>query len=106
MMDLLVRAYLRDLEQLPGGDLPWIEDFGLTMHRQRLAHERETRMTGAPFRDWWLDQPGWVRETRIADRQAEPSMLDRFLGAIGDLVVSAVTQLSRRTKPIAETFWS
>jgi hypothetical protein len=106
MMDLLVRAYLRDLEQLPDGELPWIEDFGLTMHRRLLAHERETRMTGAPFRDWWLDQPGWVRETRIADRPDGPSLLDRFPGAIGDLVVSAVTQLSRRTKPIAENVWS
>jgi hypothetical protein len=106
MMDLLVRAYLRDLEQPPGGELDWIENFGLTMHRQRLALEWETRMTGAPFRDWWLDQPGWVRETRIADRQDEPSLLGRFLGTVGDLVISAVTQLSRRTKPIAGIFWS
>src|SRR5262252_8817628 len=100
MIDLLVQAQLRDLERLPDGDLAGIEDFGLTMHRQRLAHDRETRMTIEPFRNWSLIEPGGVLTNRTEGRPAGPSPLDRFLGVVGDLLVAAGTWLHRRSTPM------
>jgi hypothetical protein len=102
MIDLLVQAQLREMERLPDGDLAWIEDFGLTMHRQRLAHDRETRMTVEPFRHWSLIEPGWVLTSRTEGRQAKPSPLDRFVSVLGDFLVAAGTWLHRRSTPVVK----
>jgi hypothetical protein len=104
VFDPTLHIRLMELEQEKSMDsiFPPGEDFGAKMHRSRLAHLRESQMIPESYRQWWLDEQGWLLEPGAPDRPAQPSPIARLLGVAGDILIAAGAWLRRRANPVAE----
>jgi hypothetical protein len=78
------------------------EDLAATMHRSRQARRRESQLIDEAYRQWWLDEQGWLVDSATHDRRSQPSPIDGILVSIADALLVASGWLRSRSKSVAE----